>query len=152
MDFLDSVKTKYILCGKTFSTDITYTKMDLIKYFDMENDIDKLALPQMESGSIFIYKNDLTTKLMYEWYDVCFNNYHLIDDSPSVEPNFKEFIENRHDQSVFNLILKKNNIVNYDLSPNFWGLGVGSRDNYIKNALEYPIWTCRNKKGKSLLD
>jgi hypothetical protein len=152
MEFLELSKTKFILCGKTISTDITYTKMDIIKYFGMENNIDKLKLPHMECSTLIIYKNNLTSELVEEWYNVCSNNYNFIDDSPSIAPNFDSFIENRHDQSIFNLVLKKHNIINYDLYPNYWGIGIGSRDNYIKNGLKYPIWTCRNKKGQSLLD
>jgi hypothetical protein len=34
-------------------------------------------------------------------------NLHLIDDSPSITPNYPEFIEHRHDQSIWSLITKK---------------------------------------------
>jgi hypothetical protein len=152
LDFINLVKTKYILCGKTISNDVTYSKMDLIKFMGMENDIKKLRLNHMECGTLMICKNQLTSRLFEEFYELCSNNYHLIDDSPSVEKNFDEFIEHRHDQSIFNLLLKKNNIINYDLYPTYWGIGLSSKDNYLNNALEYPIWSCRNKKGKSILE
>jgi hypothetical protein len=31
-------------------------------------------------------------------------NYHLIDDSPSVIPNYPSFHENRHDQTLISLL------------------------------------------------
>ena len=43
--------------------------------------------------------------LAKKWYDtMC--DYHLIDDSPSVQPNAPSFKEHRHDQSVWSLLRK----------------------------------------------
>ena len=64
----------------------------------------------MQAGILMMKKCDVITSLINEWYDICSNNYHLIDDSPSIEKNFDNFIENRHDQSIYNLLVKKENI------------------------------------------
>ena len=43
--------------------------------------------------------------LAKKWYDtMC--EYHLIDDSPSIEPNAPSYLEHRHDQSVWSLLRK----------------------------------------------
>ena len=40
------------------------------------------------------------------WWDTAKNYPNLFDDSKSITPNFNNFIENRHDQSIFSLICK----------------------------------------------
>ena len=52
---------------------------------------------------------DKTRKLVNEWYNICCN-YHMIDDTPSIELNLPGNIEHRHDQSVFSLLTKKYNL------------------------------------------
>lgn len=44
-----------------------------------------------------------------EWYRYC-RIKHLIDDSPSVEPNDPDFVAHRHDQSVLSLLVYKWNV------------------------------------------
>ena len=42
---------------------------------------------------------------MSEWIDIgMMNDYHFIDDSPSVAEEYPEFIEHRHDQSILDLL------------------------------------------------
>jgi hypothetical protein len=48
---------------------------------------------------------------LLEWLDVFETRFDLIDDSPSKIKNFSEFVENRHDQSVFSILCKINGIV-----------------------------------------
>ena len=36
--------------------------------------------------------------------------YHNIDDTPSIIPNYPNFKEHRHDQSIFSLLTKKYNL------------------------------------------
>jgi hypothetical protein len=40
-------------------------------------------------------------------YNTLSNNYNLLDDSPSITQNHPKFIENRHDQSIFSIMLKQ---------------------------------------------
>jgi len=47
-----------------------------------------------------------TIDLVNRWCDVCMNHYSLITDKASATENFPEFIENRHDQSVFSILSK----------------------------------------------
>jgi hypothetical protein len=53
-------------------------------------------------------------------------NYHLIDDTPSKSPNFTEFIEHRHDQSILSLLTKL-----YDMNIYF------CKDNYKDDNKNY---------------
>lgn len=152
--FINLVKNKLILGTSSVSSDYDFTKMDLIKYFNFENNIELLKKPHMQAGILLIYKCEKTINLINEWYDICSNNYNFIDDSKSISKNFKEFIEHRHDQSVFNLLIKKYDLLNYDMDPTCFGIDITEKTakEYQKNAYEYPIWSCRNRSGKSLFD
>lgn len=87
-----------------FSNDISYCKRDTsIKY--------NLNVSALEKGHIqgsihILLRCDSTLKFLEEWYSDC-EDYHSVNDEPSVEPNFPEFIDHRHDQSIYNLLLKK---------------------------------------------
>ena len=61
------------------------------------------------------------------WYNISLN-HHLIDDTPSKSPNFKEFIEHRHDQSIFSLLTKL-----YDMNIYF------CKDNYEDSSKDYEF-------------
>ena len=85
-------------------------KSEVISYFNLSSDSPILYTNQLQANPILICKNDFTTAFIYEWYKICSENYHLIDDSMTV-PQHKEYIENRHDQSVFSLLAKRYNII-----------------------------------------
>ena len=84
-----------------------YTKSDLLDYFNVLKNKKFTQTPQYESGCIFLKKNRFTLKLLDEWSEVYTKDFSLVDDSQSVLKNFKGFIENRHDQSIFSLLCKK---------------------------------------------
>lgn len=58
---------------------------------------------QRMSGLLFFRKCPLSQKFVEIWYNLACN-YHLIDDSPSVIPNYPSFHENRHDQTLISLL------------------------------------------------
>ena len=154
-EYIELVKDKNILGTKGGSSDYNYTKMDLIKYFKMENKIQLLSQPHMQATVLMIKNNHSMREFMKEYYEIGSQNYHFIDDSPSIYINFSCFVEHRHDQSIFSLLAKKYNYLNYDLDPTYWGVftdGLRIKHNYLENAIEYPIWTCRNKTGISVID
>ena len=152
LKYIELVKIKKIIGTKGGSSDYNYTKMDLIKYLNMENNIDLLKKNHMQPGCVLIMKCNETVNLYNEYYEIGSNNYHFINDNPSIEKNFDGFKEHRHDQSIFNLLVKKYNLINYDLDPTDWGYGHEAKNNYLKNGIEYPIWTCRNRTGKSIIE
>jgi hypothetical protein len=97
---------KYGIWGDNvrISNDRSYTKRDLSIVFDLPDDI--LRLGHIQAGVLILKKDQRIIDLISEWYSMC-QTYHYITDDPSVASNFPEFIDHRHDQSVFNLILKK---------------------------------------------
>ena len=93
-----------ILYTETSHDEKKYTKMDIFKHMNL---MDQKVMDSIEHAAtvIIIKKVDLTTDFIKEWYNVSCN-YNLINDSPSVLPNDPTFVENRHDQSIFSLLLK----------------------------------------------
>jgi hypothetical protein len=71
-------------------------------------------------GGIVIYKKcENTLSLIPQWYKLCCNHA-IITDDPSVLPNAHDFIEHRHDQSVFSLLMKKHGFerLGYEIEEN----------------------------------
>lgn len=90
------------------NTEKRYSKMDLI--IKLEANIDKIInTKQREAGCIMFLICDKTRKLINEWYETgC--DYHMIDDTKSININYKEFSSHKHDQSIFSILTKKYNI------------------------------------------
>jgi hypothetical protein len=129
MESIEIVKKDYIIATYTFA-DKEWTKMDLIMKLDMNND-EYLNAYQHQAGAILILVCDKTRDLVNKWYDIgC--DYHMIDDTPSINPNLSCFIEHRHDQSIFSLLTKK-----YNLYSN----------HNLYNSIEYV----RNKSGNTTI-
>lgn len=79
-----------------------WTKMDTITTLDYTNpDTNHLA-----ANAFFIKKTPKMYKMIKEWRDYA-EDYHLLDDSPSIIANHPEFRENRHDQSIFSILRKQ---------------------------------------------
>jgi hypothetical protein len=148
LELVEKTINKLIIGTTSSSDDVYYTKMDLVKYMQMESH-SSLKKNHMQACALMMLNCSEIKNLFNEYYDLC-NNYNLIDDSPSIINNHNGFIEHRHDQSVFNLLVKKYNLINYDMDPTDWGYGYTSKQSYINHGLNFPIWTCRNRSGKSM--
>lgn len=122
---------KNFIVGSQNCIERRWNKMDLMVKLDVIND-KFLNAKQHEAGANMFYVNEKTRKLVDTWYNLACD-YHNIDDSPSQFPNFVNFVEHRHDQSIFSLLTKKMDIYCYDYS--------------ITNAIEY----IRNCSGNSTL-
>ena len=85
-----------------------WTKMDLILKLDMKDD-PSLDTHQRQGGVLLFLVCDKTRDFVNQWYSLqC--EYHLVDNSPSLAPNYPNFAEHRHDQSILSLLSKKYNI------------------------------------------
>lgn len=128
-NLFEIVKTDFII-GSQVCIEHKWNKMDLIMELDMLDDKHMNSLMR-QGGTNMFYVSDKTRELVRRWYELACN-YHFIDDSPSVLPNFPDFQEHRHDQSIFSLLTKK--------------MGV-----YSKQRLGPVIKIYRNKTGISKL-
>lgn len=85
-----------------------WTKKDLLIRMNYSNS-DQINTPHCLSGIILFKNNEKTRQLVKEWRIIMEEDVHLIDDSPSIATNEPEFVEHRHDQSVFSILLKQYN-------------------------------------------
>ena len=128
--FFNYVKKDKIIGSPAYAIEKKWCKKDLIKYLNVDND-KILNSWQRQAGTSMYLICDETINLVNEWYKLCCN-YHMIDDSPSIEPNLDCFNEHRHDQAIFSLLTKK-----YEI--------------YSNKSLDKCIYILRNRTGSSKL-
>ncbi len=116
-----------------------WTKGDIFDYFNCRENKSVTDTEQIASGHIFIKKNPKSLNLIKEWMDVWDKQFSLVDDSPSTSPNFPEFIENRHDQSILSVIYKLKGCKPYALAET---------DGEYLTKEKYPIWDLRDRGYK----
>ena len=87
-------------------TERDWCKGDLLDLFGVRNTPHELS--NQYSGGTQILKNTPENKaLMEEWLlTMVRDNYHYVDDSPSISPNHKTFQEHRHDASIISILKK----------------------------------------------
>lgn len=93
-----------------------FIKMDTLHQFDC---IKMGDIEQCQSGLIVSRNTESFREFLTDWYTkMCNDKYHHIDDSPSIISNSSTFIENRHDQGIYNCCLHKyyNKVVLPDVS------------------------------------
>lgn len=83
-----------------------WTKGDCFSYFNVLQDKSITDTPQLWAGAFVINKNKNSTEVINKWTDVAMNHFDLITDKKSFIPDFPDFIEHRHDQSVFSILAK----------------------------------------------
>lgn len=147
--------------GVFFTLDLPeaqWTKMDTYRHIIGDND-DYLMTRQIISGIFFLKNTPMIRELVQKWIDICVEDGgKYLDDSPSSSPNDSIFIENRHDQSIWSLLLKQKaethdfTFHEDDTYETIWnaagmsGVPVGHQQAKVWNTYgrEYPIWATRN--------
>ena len=120
-----------------------YTKADAWEYFNIDDNSDILKREQVWSGTMF-FKNNIYAKEILNNWKKALNVTSLIDDSSSQKKNHSNFIEHRHDQSIFSLICKKENIFCLSASECEWAEFENKKIwSHLKN---YPVLAKRDKK------
>lgn len=162
---LEKLQQYYAECldteGVFFTLDlpeIQWTKMDTYRYI-MGDDDEYLMTRQIISGIFFLKNTSMIKELVQKWMDICVEDGgRYLDDSSSTLSNANIFRENRHDQSIWSLILKKKSEAHDftfhedDTYETIWnaaglsGVPVGPEQAKIWNTYgkEYPIWATRN--------
>lgn len=104
IDVLTKPENDIIVFNMYGNLEKNWSKKDIFIYFDSEN---LMGTPQIGATSILLKKTKNTINLITEWYDTCTKKRHLLDDTPSINEETTDFIDNRHDQSIFSMIAKK---------------------------------------------
>lgn len=92
----------------------SWSKGDIFTHFGVRGNKKFEDSYQIKSGVIFMKKSPKTLQLINEWLEIYYKHFSLIDDSPSNTPNYPEFVENRHDQSIFSMLMKKHNCFTFE--------------------------------------
>ncbi len=120
-----------------------YTKADAWKYLNISDNSEILKTKQIWSGTIFFKNNKFAREILDKWNSLLDINK-LIDDSASISKNHKDFIEHRHDQSLFSLICKKRNVYSLSASECEWAEVNNSRT--WDHLINFPIHARRDKR------
>jgi len=138
--------------------EIQWTKMDTYRHI-MGDDDKYLMTRQVISGIFFIKNTNMMREIVRNWMNFCVEDGgKFLDDSSSKINNDPIFIENRHDQSILSLLLKKKSeehdfiFHEDDTYETVWnaagmsGVPVGKTQAQVWNTYgkEYPIWATRN--------
>jgi hypothetical protein len=140
-ELIPTVLNKKIIGTHSISNDITYTKKATRDAIHCDSAL--WSKNHMQAGYLFMCNCSEIRELMRDW-NYWNSHYELINDN--LDGAFRtegptaansEFIEHRHDQSIFNLLVKSRGLHNYDAEP---------ADVRINN----PVWYCRNRDGVPL--
>ena len=128
-----------------------WCKGDLCDYFNVRDKVAIMGSPTIGAGIIFIRKCDSSLAIIKKWLSIYKENFSLLDDTPSVSPNFHGFIAHRHDQSIFSILCKINNVKTVS-AYEYWYPGslISILPDWGKLKL-YPIHVKRDKGAPALL-
>lgn len=97
-----------------------WDKRDALVLMDCDNE-EYLNSPQICATYILLKKTEYSLRIVKEWLEFCQDERIITDNGNTMGlPNYQEFVENRHDQTVWSLVCKKNGIVPYR-DPSQWG-------------------------------
>lgn len=114
-----------------------YTKGDVFDYYNARDKKNISDTGQTIATAFLIKKCHKSESLVKNWLKIFKEEPGFIDDSPSITPNLVGFKENRHDQSIFSMLCKLNNVP-FISSSEVW------QPDWDKLAL-YPILAKRDK-------
>lgn len=109
-DIVNNSETGILAFRSPIHLERELTKMDIFEYYGVAEDKFYTDTTQIENGHIFIKKNETSVSFIKEWLQAYYDDYSLATDKPSKTKNFDDFRENRHDQSLFSILGKRNNI------------------------------------------
>jgi hypothetical protein len=131
IDMLDNNENNYgIISFQMEHLEKLWTKKAILQWFEADENIKNTG--QCIGGIQIIKKNEHSINIINEWL----NNikYEFINDTRNDEEPY--FIENRHDQSIYSIIVKKYGSIK--LSDETWF-------HDWNNGINYPILAKRNK-------
>ncbi len=114
-----------------------YTTREIFDYFNVYDNDNITKTGQILNGILIMKKNDKMINLINLWYNVIKDKPLLFTDYYNNNQS-DDFIDNRHEQSIFSVIRKLNNPLL--LKDETWFTPFGN-----KESLNYPFWATRKK-------
>ena len=108
---IDRLKEYIIMCNNDPTGNIGFEMDHLEKKYTKKSVFDKLNAHELEDSKqlmatiVILKKTPFTVDLINKYYDLIHNDTSLIDDTK--ENEITEFIDHRHDQSVFSILRKQ---------------------------------------------
>lgn len=136
-------------CGADGWLDVAWTKGDLIDHFGVRDNEAILRTPTIVATLIVFRKCGPAIRLLEKWRAVFSEDFSLVDDTPSISPNYPEFNEHRHDQAAFSLLGKLAGIDTISAFETWYPAAGSSLQHHAKpdwDALrDFPIHAMRDK-------
>lgn len=153
IEFMEKEKTDFLIFNLDHR-EKEYTKRDVL--IELGCDEEKFTDSFQRCATYFMMKKTKKTEAFVEQWLVYAQKYELISDEDNVlhgMPNYKEFKDNRHDQSIFSVLSKKAGFQSYqDISQYRYPRGRKERRAAKKqgkgNAV-YPIFVCIHRQKKA---
>lgn len=123
IDIMDMTEEKLLLFElEDIHPNKRWTKRDCFILMGLDKE-EYLNQNQLLASYILMRKNDFVLKFVDEWLTYA-KDYRIITDSPNEcgLPNYPEFMDHRHDQSILSLLGRKYNIKNI---PDVTQYGIG---------------------------
>jgi hypothetical protein len=134
IDMLNSNKQNHGLISFQLDyKELQYTKKSIFDNFQ-SNEYEKNML-QCLNGIIIIKKNKHSINIINEWNKNC-KKYNLINDE--IQNEDKDFVENRHDQSILSILVNKHGSIKL-LDETYF------HPNWETDGYCYPFWVKRIK-------
>jgi hypothetical protein len=83
-----------------------WTKGDLFDRLHVRERPEITSTQQLGATTFFVRKCPASMDFIRHWIGVFSEDFSMIDDRPSLSPNFEGFIEHRHDQSIYSILGK----------------------------------------------
>ena len=124
--------------------EVSFTKRKVLNYFFGR--ISGANKSQIQA-TWFMLSGPVGYSIAREWEFIAQSRPDFFDDSTSENGEVPEFVEHRHDQSVFSLICKSHMIREFAYTPTS---GPKSFKSAVR-CLVHPIWNSRNHSGSSTI-
>jgi hypothetical protein len=120
----NNVEGKGVLSFQLNHLEIRFTKKQVLDRYNVSKE--KMYSGQNMATVILLKKNEHSKNLVDEWYQMA-EKYENICDISTSETVYSEFVDHRHDQSLFSLVVKKHGSISLPdetfFSPN-WSKGI----------------------------
>jgi hypothetical protein len=111
-NYLEMIDDKGVLAFSMVQKTSKWTKGDCFYEINKNNKTDFADVNQLQGTYIFFRKCEYSVSFVEKWLALC-ENENLITDKANVNMNnFDDFIDHRHDQSIFSLLCYNENILN----------------------------------------
>lgn len=138
-DWFRLAETSDLVTFDTGCDPVTFCKVDVLRHF-FPSGMPPRAPASMTAGTLLILRNSPKVRgFVQAWYRNCLtDNFHLIDDSPSLAPEPPTFRTHRHDQSILDCMIATSDLTVSRIPDTLW------RSDW-REAGKLPVLATRNR-------